>query len=461
MISLQPSSAFAARLPARAEGSEIDGGPVDEASSTIKEPWDRPRPSKKPRVLFLNRSYWPDAEATGQLLTELCEDVSRDFDVTVIAGQPNSNPTGVSYRKTGWQSHGSVRIRRVLHTCFPKSFLPGRAVNLVTYLMSAWWAALWVSRPDIIVVETDPPLLCLIGEFLSRWHGCRFVVYLQDIYPDVAVALGKLPEGRISRWLRRLFFATYRRADQVVVLSEDMAQLLREAGVRPNRLARISNWADTEHVFPVKKNNPFRDRHNVNGHFVVMYSGNMGLSQRLETLLEAAEQLRERRDIQFLMIGEGATRQSLESYSRARRLDNVKFLDYQPKGELASSLSAADLQVVVLDPKISRLLMPSKFYGILASGTAVLAAAPRDSELSRLTIDERIGFVVSFHDSQSISEAIRWGADHRDELAEMGHRARLLAEGVYDRSHSTSRFASMLTELLPRPVRSPSPGRTR
>ncbi len=122
----------------------------------------------RPRVLFLNRSYWPDAEATGQLLTELCEDLAASFDVTVIAGQPNQNPSGAGFRKSGWQDHGGVRIRRVWHTRFAKSFLPARLLNLVTYLFAALLAAVFVPRPDVIVAETDPPLLCLVALLLRR-----------------------------------------------------------------------------------------------------------------------------------------------------------------------------------------------------------------------------------------------------------------------------------------------------
>jgi hypothetical protein len=117
-------------------------------------------------VLFINRSYWPDAEASGQLLTELCEDLAGPFDVTVLAGQPNQNPDQVVFRRRGWETRNGVHIRRVRHSQFPKRFFLGRLINLVTFLLGASLAALIIRRPDIVVVETDPPLLCLLGAFL-------------------------------------------------------------------------------------------------------------------------------------------------------------------------------------------------------------------------------------------------------------------------------------------------------
>src|SRR5262245_24054423 len=139
--------------------------------------------TQRPRVLFINRSYWPDAEATGQLLTELCEDLAASFDVSVIAGQPNSNPTGANFCRRGLEQRHGVHIHRVAHTRFPKKSLIGRAANLLSFLMAAFWTAFRVPRPDIVIVETDPFLLAFLGDWLKFWHGCRHVVYLQDIYP--------------------------------------------------------------------------------------------------------------------------------------------------------------------------------------------------------------------------------------------------------------------------------------
>src|SRR5262245_8796809 len=123
----------------------------------------------RPRVVFFNRSYWPDAEATGQLLTELCEDVAADFDVSVVAGRPNTSFVDERAEAKSRTRNG-VTIDRCRHTRFPKRSKLGRTINWLTYFLSAFFVGLRLRRPHVVVVETDPPFLCLLGWFLKRWH---------------------------------------------------------------------------------------------------------------------------------------------------------------------------------------------------------------------------------------------------------------------------------------------------
>jgi glycosyltransferase involved in cell wall biosynthesis len=403
---------------------------------------------RRATVLFLNRSYWPDAEATGQLLTELCEDLAASFDVTVLAGQPNDNPTAAPFCRAGTEIRHGVRIRRVRHTRFPKRFLPGRLVNYLTFLVAALWAAIWAKRPDIVVVETDPPLLCLIGRYLQQVRGARLVVYLQDIHPDIAVAIGKLRDGRLVRALRKLMFRIYRGADRVVVLSRDMRERVVQSGVAPDRVVCVPNWIDTALVRPLKQDNPFRRRHDLNGQFVAMYSGNLGLCQRLEDVVAAAGYLRHRKDILFLLVGEGALKQQLEEQVARMGLPNVRFLPYQPKAHLAESLSAADVHLVPLDPRVASCLMPSKLYGVLASGTPLVAVVADECELAELTRRYGVGLVAPPGEPEALADVLARLADQTWDLPEMGARARRLAETEYDRRHVTSRFEALLEEIL-------------
>jgi glycosyltransferase involved in cell wall biosynthesis len=401
------------------------------------------------RLLFLNRSYWPDMEATGQLLTELCEDLASHADVTVVAGQPNHRVEGQAFRRCGVQVHNGVTIDRVWHTRFPKSFLLTRAVNLVIYLLSAAWAAWRRHRPEIVVVETDPPLLCLLGAWLRRRHNCKLVVYLQDIHPDVAVAVGKLRSGRLTNLLRRRFFDVYRSADRLVVLSEDMRGVLVDGGVENERIVTVPNWSDTRRIRPAPhEQNTFRRAHVPDGAVAVVYSGNMGLCQGLETVLDAAELLADRTDVRFLLIGNGVSKSLLQTDARRRGLDNIRFLDYQPKEMLSDSLGAADVHLVPVDPRVAHYLMPSKLYGVLAAGRPVIAATRSDCELARIIEKEEIGFVVPPGDARKLAERIVWCADNREQMATMHRLSRQLAEDHYDRRLQTERFRELLFDLV-------------
>lgn len=412
--------------------------------------------------MFLNRSYWPDAEATGQLLTELCEDLSGRFDVTVIAGQPNHNPTNASFSRSRRQQHNHVTIERVWHPQMGKRSMLARAIGLIGFLIAATFRAFRVRRPDVVVVETDPFMLPWLGRWLKSWHGCRFVVYLQDLYPDVAVVLGKVREGWLTRFLRWRLTEAYRRADAIIVLSGDMKARLVGWGLDEAKIHCVENWVDTSQVFPSKENNQLREREGLQNRFVIMHSGNMGLSQYLDNVLNAAALLSDRTDMQILLVGDGATRRQLEDQAAQLKLNNVRFLPYQPREELAQSLSAADVHLISMHPEAHHCLMPSKLYGILASGSAVVAITALDSELARIIRHEQVGLTVSPGDPQQLADQLRWCAEHRDELRMMGQRARQCAVRDYDRKRLTARFGSFLTqsaaetvEMTSNPLRTP------
>jgi glycosyltransferase involved in cell wall biosynthesis len=394
----------------------------------------------------LNRSYWPDAEATGQLLTELCEDLAQQFEVTVVAGQPNQNPKNEPFSKSRQERHNGVVIERVLHPQWSKRSLVGRAINLIGFLVAATLRSFRLRRHDVVVVETDPFMLPLLGQWLKWWHGSRLIVYLQDLYPDVAVALGKVREGWLTRFLRRRLTQAYRRADVIVVLSLDMKKRLIQWGLDQSKIACVENWVDTTLVFPIKDNNDLRNRLNLENRFVVMHSGNMGLSQYLNYVLDAAALIDDRPQIEILMVGDGATRRGLEVQAANLQLKNVRFLPYQPREELATSLSAADLHLISMHPQAHHCLMPSKLYGILASGTAVLAIAAEDSELAQLIRNHQIGLAIPPANPEALATSLRWCEDHPDELKQMGRRARIFAVEYYDRKRQTARFADFLTE---------------
>ncbi|MCC6493815.1 MAG: glycosyltransferase family 4 protein [Pirellulales bacterium] len=406
----------------------------------------------RPRILFVNRSYWPDVEATGQLLTELCEDLAGDFDVHVLCGQPQKAAVGIELARGSSGNRNGVTIHRVRHTRFDKASFFGRLANMLTFQAACCGKAFSVPRPDVVVTETDPPLLCLLGGLLQRLRRARLVCYLQDIYPDVAVALGKMKPGLITRGLRRAFFAVYRTSDAVIVLSEDMRRLIADGGVPAARLHVLRNWVDTAAIYPVKQDNGFRFEHGLADKFVVMYSGNLGLSQRLEQVLEAAEQLRQRDDMVFALVGDGADRRRLERLAAEKDLRNVRFFDYQAKLRLAESLSAADVHLVALRPEVKQLLMPSKLYGVLASGTPAIVLAEADCELARTVVEHDLGCVVASEDPAALAAAISAACKSRAALARQGAGARAFAEANCGRGASVVAMRELLAKLAARPA---------
>jgi glycosyltransferase involved in cell wall biosynthesis len=425
-------------------------------SVTLPEP---PRVAIEPaparaRVVFFNRSYWPDAEATGQLLTDLTEDLAGRFDIEVVAGMPNSvvGELDANAASASATHRAGVKIRRLRHTRFGKRSFLGKACNLFTFWASAAATTFTLPDADVVVTETDPFLLPLVGRWLQKRRGCKHIVYLQDIYPDVAVAVGKLKEGRLSRWLRKRLFSAYAKADRVVVLSRDMAERCRRYGVPSDRIRVIPNWADTSVVHPRKGDNAFRKQNGLQSAFVVMYSGNLGMVHQLQPILQAAAALRASPEIQFLFVGEGVRKADLQRQAREQGLTNVRFLPYQPRETLADSLSAADLHVVSMDPATTELVMPSKLYGVLAVGSPVAALVDPGSELSEIVRKHEVGYVCDSRDpslaAERLAYVVNFLASHRDVAEKQGASARKLAEEQYDRRLQTARFAGLLDEVL-------------
>jgi glycosyltransferase involved in cell wall biosynthesis len=417
-------------------------------SESARDLWNRSLPVGQTRVLFLNRSFWPDREATGQFLTELCDDLSRDHEVTIVAGPsyhvPSTHSAGI--RLWSRESRGKVSIVRTWGTRFSKSNLAGRLVNLGTYYVLAAIAAFWLPRPDVIVAETDPPLLGALAAVLKRRWGCKLIYNVRDLYPDIAEATGGVRNPLLLGLLRRANDFAYKRADLIVTLGHDMARRIVAKGVPADKVAVVPDWVDCERIRPLA-NNPMR--RNFGGKFVVMYSGNLGLSQQLEAVLEAAGRLRDDERIIFALIGEGARKKWLEQRALAMGLPNVIFMPYQPLENLAESLSAADLHLIPLAPGTAGCLVPSKIYGILAAGRPFIAMMEENAEVAQIARKDAVGFVVRPGDVEGLVRAIREAADAPDRLKQMGARARRLAELRFDRIKVTGSFGSLLDKLAP------------
>jgi glycosyltransferase involved in cell wall biosynthesis len=403
----------------------------------------------KGQVLFLNRSYWPDLEATGQLLTDLTADLSDRFEVTVACGQPNSiNQAAVQSEWQALAQHNGVHIRRIQHFAASKSSLVSRMRGFLSFCRNLRKELTQLAAPDVCVFQTDPFLLPFEAERLRRRTGCRLVAYLQDIFPDVAIAAGITRDNVFCRILRRRLFSIYRHCDRVIVLSSDMKDLLVAGGVAVEKIAIVRNWADTSVLRPVGRSEQFRQQHGLGDRFCVMYSGNIGRTQGLSVFVEAAEILRDRKDLVFTVVGRGADLPVLKAAVAEKKLTNVVFLDYQPRHLLSESLSAADLHWLPFSHKMIRCLMPSKFYGILSAGGCCLSNAAGGSELHREITENGVGLTVAEATGHAIAERIGWAMDHVEELEVMRVKARRLAEEKYDRSHSIAAFERVLSALV-------------
>ena len=399
------------------------------------------------RVLFLNRAFPPDEGATGHYLAELAEDLTPAHEVAVVCGLPqpaNGNRRVFPYEK---ERSGSIEVWRAWGTRWNKSSHVGRIVNQASFFAGATLAARAFHSPDVVVSLTDPPFLGLLGIHLKRRLGIPFVSYCEDLYPDVAEAVGMAPPP-LAAAFERVQKRILSNADRIVALSDDMTVRLAEKGATRSRVTIIRNWADTHAIRPIKGENPFRKQIAPDGRFVVMYSGNFGYVWDLDVVLDAAVALRNERDIAFVLIGDGSTRGRIEARVERERLTNVRLLPFQPRNALSQSLGAADLHLVPMRAGVSGTVVPSKIYGIMAAGRPLAALADPGSEAASVVRAHRCGWHGQPGDVSALVKMIRCAARVPERLQAMGVRARAAAEREYARPIQTRRFRALLESLV-------------
>jgi colanic acid biosynthesis glycosyl transferase WcaI len=371
--------------------------------------------------------------------------VARGHEVTVISSrQLYQDPDA---RLAERESVAGVEVLRLRTTSFGRGGLPGRALDYVTFYLSAAFALWRTARAGVTVVaKTDPPLLSAVAALVCTLRGARLVNWLQDLFPEVAQAAGaRFAMVRVLAWLRDRSLA---RAACNVVLGERMAAQLRARGLPDERIAVIANWADGEAIRPLEHAaNPLRRDWGLSEGFVAAYSGNMGRVHEFETILNAARRLRQDAGVRFLLIGDGRWRAWIEDEVRRDRLDAVMLKPYQPREGLAMSLGVGDVHLVSLQPRMEGLVVPSKFYGIAAAGRPVIYVGDPDGEIPRILARHDIGITVRPGDVEGLVAALlELRANPQKRLA-MGARARALFEAEYDKPIALAKWDMMLASL--------------
>ncbi len=344
--------------------------------------------------------------ATGQYLTDVAVRlVERGHQVTVITGRRAYDQPQTQFPKQ--ETWRGIRVYRVGSTGFGKSAKWRRAADFASFLALASLRLARLPRTDVVVALTSPPLISLLGAGLARLRRSRFFYWVMDFNPDEAIAAGWLrPDSRAAKLLDWISRFSLRRAHTIIALDRFMRERIVAKGIAPARVLVIPPWShDTEVKFDAQGRERFRKTHGLDGKFVVMYSGNHSPCHPLDTLLAAAVRLKEDKSIVFCFVGGGSEWRKIkeqleqgavrslgieEPSTHNPESSTIRCFPYQPLDELAGSLSAADLHVVVMGNDFVGLVHPCKIYNVLGVAAPVLYIGPRPSHLSEI-IDSLIG----------------------------------------------------------------------
>jgi glycosyltransferase involved in cell wall biosynthesis len=410
--------------------------------------------AKKTRIVFVNRYFYPDESATSQLLSDLAFGLAQSgLEVHIVCSRQLYDKAGATLPAS--EIIRGVVVHRIWTTRFGRRRLLGRALDYVSFYVTGAVALTGrLRRFDIVVAKTDPPLISLVAAVAARCKGAILVNWLQDVFPEVASALGASPLPRVlDRLLRSWRDASLRIAGMNIVIGRRMRDYLIGRGISPDRIRVIENWALTGTPCPKpSSDSELRARLGLSGRFVVGYSGNLGRAHEYTVFLEAALALQSTRDIQFFFIGGGVRMLALQSLADRHHVSNISFLPYQPRESLEDSLAAADVHLVSLLPSLEGFIVPSKFYGILAAGRPVVFVGDPDGELAGVIRESGCGLVVPSGNAADLAAALsRLRNDvHRREA--MGLAARELLRGRFESHRALASWIAVVADLQASPA---------
>lgn len=389
------------------------------------------------QILIYSYNYHPEPIGIAPLMTELAEGlVKRGHQVRVITGMPNYPQREIYEEYRGkWyvtEQRNGVTIQRCYLRIKSKPNLIDRLLLELSFVFTSLPQALNGWRPDVILLTVPPLLVSLPATLLSWFYNCPVVLNVQDILPEAAIRTGLLKNKFMIWALESLEKFAYRKSHTISVIADGFVKNLINKKVPINKIACIPNWVDTNFIRPLpQKAKNWKLFHKLNDKFVVLYSGNIALTQGLETVIEAAASLRHIPEITFAIAGESKALKRLQKYCLACGADNVLLLPLQPREKLPDMLAAADVGLVVQKRNVISFNMPSKIPLLLASGSPIVASVPASGTAARAVKQSGGGVVVAPESPEDLAAAIMNLYSNPDLTAKLGEKARKFAMERY------------------------------
>ncbi|MHC9543696.1 MAG: glycosyltransferase family 4 protein [Vulcanimicrobiota bacterium] len=408
---------------------------------------------KRKDLLIICEYFHPDLSPTSTLITELAEDlVKNEISTDVFCAFPSYIILSDRDRHVSMQeNYQGIGIRRFKYPNFNKNKVIGRLLNYFSFTFFVFINFFSLRSYTSILLLSNPPLLPYFGYLSKIVFKNRFIFLIHDTYPDNAIAIGAVKKSSVMvKMMNHINRCVFKHADSIVVLGKEMKKHLVEtkAWVREERITVIPNWADRNKIKPRDKKNPFSERENLSTKFVVTYTGNIGVLQDLEIIVECANMLKNNSDIVFLFVGEGAKKEKIIGMVNQYGLTNVKFYGFKKGEEYLDVLASSDCLILTLEKCIEGLAVPSKFYTYLASGRSIIAIISQSTDIGELVENEPIGFRIDHGDLDSLSERIMFLYNNPSTCNEMAVNARKIFEESFEREKATQQYVSLIRNLV-------------
>lgn len=391
----------------------------------------------KKKLILYAQFYYPEVASLAQLCTDLCNDLAQEFDITVITSVPcytGSIEEKYQQKKYYYEEYNGVKVIRVRVPQYDKGNKLSRVKNVLAYFFRSLWATFKAPKTDYILTESQPPilggLLGVAGKWINliRFKKSKLLYVIQDYNPEQTIAVGFSKNKLILTAMMLLDKFSCLVSNKIIVVGRDMVDTMKKRfpGKMPKTVF-INNWIDDKEIYPLPKDNEkvveFKKKHGLDGKFVIMYSGNIGLFYDLENLIKIVERFKDYENVIFPFVGEGTLKEQLMNYVEEHNMKNVVFIPYQAKEDLIYSLNSADVHWIVNAKGIKGVSCPSKLYGLLATAEPALAVLEEGTEARDIIESTNCGYAVSPEDYEGVAKLIeKFINTPKEELEEMGNR---------------------------------------
>lgn len=408
---------------------------------------------KKMHILFLTHYFPPEVNAPASRTFENARQwVKAGHRVTVITCVPN-HPKGVVYpgfenRLWQWDEIEGIRVLRVItYLSSNKGFLK-RTLNYISYMFSAAVFSGLVSDADI-VVSTSPQFFCgFAGYFVSRLKRLPWVLEIRDLWPESIVTVGAIKQRGVIRFLELLEKFIYMKADHIVSVTHAFKNHITKKDVPPEHVSVITNGADLDMYAPLPRQNSVSDEYGLGDRFVVSYIGTHGMAHSLKTVLRAAKKLENRKNILFMLVGDGAERGTLLKEKQRLGSQNVLMLPQQPKERMPEFLAASDVCMVLLKKDdLFKTVIPSKIFEAMAMERPLILGV--DGECRQIVEAARCGIYIEPENHDELAGAAEALSLDGALVRELGMNGRRFVRSNYDRGILAGKYLDVLLDLGP------------
>ncbi len=404
------------------------------------------------RVMIFGGCYEPDLGPSAPLFTMLCENLVRLGHqvtmITMVPGYPSGRVSPEFRGKWLFKSiENGVNVIRVAMPSVDRSKLPLRSLQFICYQIGATWAGLG-KQYDVVMASTSSLTAWLPFAYLVVLRRKPAIYSVYDVYPSIGITLGIFRHKPLIALISSMERFCLNNATVIRIISESFRPELRKMGVPDEKMILVYDWVDTDLVHPLPHDNAFAREHDLMGKFVVLYAGNLGLSQGLEHVLTAARMLEEHKDICFVFVGDGGNRERLVATAEQGKLKNVKFIPFQPRQLLPEVLASANVSLVSLQRGIGYSSLPSKTFSILSSGRPMIACIDEESETWNLIKRAEAGLCVPPENPSALVDAILTLKDDRKLRERMGRNGRSWAENHHSPQSGAKQIEKIMLEII-------------